>query len=202
MRAASAVVARASVSDLKATADRLDLQQNYFDLFGLQTQFNLSTALLSERYRELQRRFHPDRFVHGADAEQLLAVQQAAHLNDAYTTLKAPLKRAQYLFRLVTQTVLDDNSTRMDPAFLMQQMLLREELESARDSSDPEQVLSALGREVAGSSEALYREFERQLDDARAGQSAAAAETIKKLQFMHKLQQEIEQLEDELLDDL
>ncbi len=202
MRAVSAVVAKASVSDLRVTVGSVDLQQSYFDLFGLPTQFSLDAALLSERYRELQRRVHPDRFVQGSDAEQLTAVQQTARLNDAYTTLKAPLKRAQYLFTLLTGATLDEASARMDPAFLMQQMLLREELESVRQSADPERVLTALGREADLSSGALYRDFEQQLDDARHGQSAAAAETIKKLQFMHKLQQEIEQLEDELLDDL
>ena len=38
---------------------------NYFELFGLDVQFNLDLAKLSTLYQTLQKKVHPDRFAHG-----------------------------------------------------------------------------------------------------------------------------------------
>ncbi len=70
---------------------------NYFALFGIEESFDVDTAKLSEIYQTLQKKVHPDKFAHASSQEQLLAVQKSAQINDAYQTLKQPLKRAEYL---------------------------------------------------------------------------------------------------------
>jgi len=50
----------------------------------------------------LQQEFHPDRFASKGDVDKRLAVQTASLINQAYDTLKSPLKRAQYLLELQT----------------------------------------------------------------------------------------------------
>lgn len=63
---------------------------NHFELFGLAEGFELDTRQLADTYRQLQTRFHPDRFATAPEREQLAAVQRAAQINDAFTTLKSP----------------------------------------------------------------------------------------------------------------
>jgi molecular chaperone HscB len=47
-------------------------------------------ALLTRRFHELSRRFHPDRFGTFDAATQTIALQNAALVNDAYRTLRDP----------------------------------------------------------------------------------------------------------------
>ncbi|ERM62147.1 cobalamin (5'-phosphate) synthase, partial [Vibrio mimicus CAIM 1883] len=103
---------------------------NYFELFGLPIQFELDGSLLSSQFRTLQKRFHPDNFATASERDRLLAVQQAAQINDAYQTLKDPIRRAEYLLSLQGIEMNAEQQTLQDPMFLMEQMELREELES------------------------------------------------------------------------
>ena len=53
----------------------LDFSKNYFALFELPEHYDLDTADLAERYRELQRVVHPDRYANASEQERRLAVQ-------------------------------------------------------------------------------------------------------------------------------
>ena len=70
---------------------------DYFTLFGLPPGFTLNAELLATRYQELQRQFHPDKYTSRPQAEQLLAVQQSATINQGWQTLRHPLPRAEYI---------------------------------------------------------------------------------------------------------
>ena len=118
----------------------VDFSKNYFELFGLPVGFRLDKAALSERYRELQRVVHPDRFASGSDQERRISLQQATLVNEAFESLKDPLKRAQYLLQL--NGIHDEGrETTKDTAFLMEQMELREALAEARHQADPHAAL-------------------------------------------------------------
>lgn len=174
------------------------LQQNHFELFGLEPGFDIDPHYLATRYRELQRQVHPDRFASASDQERLLSVQQAAQVNEAYQTLKFPLSRARYLLEL-RGVSLNDQDTTMDPVFLMEQIELREELAAVRDKSDP---LTALMR-LRDTIEAKERAFIASLSEAFSNGAPAALEgariTVRKLQFMARLNSEVEELEEELV---
>ncbi len=168
---------------------------NYFDLFGLPRQFALDKAVLTERYRDLQRQVHPDRFAGASDQERRLSVQRAAVINDAFNTLKSPLERGRYLLRLHGHEVDEENNTAMDPMFLMEQMELREALEGVRGSADP------LGRtgELIDELAVRLKKLEAGLGEALAVEAfEAAAGEVRKMQFFAKLLAEAEALEAEL----
>lgn len=59
---------------------------DYFTLFGLPARYRVDASQLTSRYQELQRQFHPDRFASQPERERLMALQQAATINDAYQT--------------------------------------------------------------------------------------------------------------------
>ncbi len=175
------------------------VSDEYFQLFGLPEGFDIDLGELSQRYRHLQRSLHPDRFAQASQREQRLAVQRAALINDAYDTLKDPVKRAKYLLRRRGLNV-DQDSPQLDSEFLMQQMNLREALEQARTATRPEERLAQLHEQAQACCAALQGELASALEDGSGETLQDAAVLVHKLQFFHKLLAEIEQLEHELDD--
>lgn len=98
---------------------------DYFTLFGLSAQYQVDIQALTSRYQDLQRRFHPDKFASGTQAEQLAALQQSATINQAWQTLRTPLNRAEYLLSLHGFDLASEQHTVRDTAFLMEQQIGR-----------------------------------------------------------------------------
>jgi molecular chaperone HscB len=76
-----------------ATAD-------YFAFFGLPQKLNLDGALLEREFYKLSRRLHPDLFVNAEKAKQDWSTEQTSLLNDAYRSLKDPIRRTEHLLHL------------------------------------------------------------------------------------------------------
>jgi molecular chaperone HscB len=170
-----------------------DLGKNYFELFGLPATYDLDIADLAARYRELQRRFHPDRYATAPESERRLAVQMTAQINAAYQTLRDPVARGRYLLGLRGVTTDEDTDTRMDPAFLMQQMELREALDDARTASDRVARCQTLQAQVELLMESKVADLRQALGNDAA--KPQARELVREMQFLQKLSQEIEALE-------
>src|SRR6266513_1486552 len=117
----------------------MNLNQNHFELFGLPARFAVDAAALEGRYRELQREVHPDRFAAAPEPEQRVSMQLATRVNEAYQTLKSPLKRAVYILRLRGVDPEFETNTAMPPEFLVEQMAWRERIEAG--SEDPEALV-------------------------------------------------------------
>jgi len=173
--------------------------KNHFELFGLPVQFDIDVNSVAEYYRDLQRVTHPDQFAAGSEQEQRLAVEQAAQVNDAYQTLKSPLKRAQYLLEL-NGTPLDDTDTQMDPMFLMQQMEMRESLENVPNAADPFSALDKIRSELKRDLNVIVQETARLLNGE--GDFLAAREPVRKMQFLYKVQQEMDEMEESLAEQI
>ncbi len=112
------------------------MTQSYFELFGLESVFNIDLAILESHYRTIQSESHPDRFVNATSAEKLESMQLATLANEAYQTLKKPASRARYLLELQGITAISETNTAMPADFLMQQMEWRETLEDAKAAKD------------------------------------------------------------------
>ncbi len=175
----------------------MDFTQSYFSLFDLPQQFELNTVDLAERYRHLQRRAHPDKFAGASAQEQRVAVQFSAFINEAFDTLKQPLTRALYLLEIAGWDGERVASQKLAGDFLMEQMELREKLESLHNLVEPDTLLEhfmdELARDWAQHSQTLTKAMEKQ------SWEAAAVEVVK-MQYLDKLRAEAELLESTLLD--
>ena len=169
---------------------------NHFELFGLPFQFVLDGGLLSNQFRELQRRFHPDSFATASERDRMMAMQKAAQINDAYQTLKHPISRAEYMLAQVGHDIAGEQQTLKDMNFLMEQMELREQLELIAESSDPAGQLMMFEQNVTTSYQAHLNDLIALLDSEQWEQ---AADSVRKLKFIDKLRNEIERLEETLL---
>ena len=115
----------------------MDFSSNFFDIFSIPVAWDIDINGLGIRYRALQQEFHPDRYATKTDVEKRLAVQSASLINQAFDTLKSPLKRAQYLLELNSVDANQEAHITTDAGFLMQQIELREALSGVSEKQDP-----------------------------------------------------------------
>jgi len=173
---------------------------NYFELFSFTPSYNLDTALLAERYHELQRAVHPDKFAHSSEQDKRIAVQRTAQVNDGFTTLKDPLSRAEHILALQGIDLRHESTTVKDTVFLMQQMEWREALEDIAHSQTPEDVIAELYTSFDVSAKQKELKLAELLQSGSSSDLESAADLIRKLKFMAKLHIELERAEDALFD--
>jgi len=178
---------------------RNELEKNFFELFAIPARFEIDLNDLANRYRELQKQFHPDKFASSTDAERRVASQMAAQINAGYQALKSPLERGRYLLQLAGIQLDDEKDTQMDPAFLMEQMELREQLEEASTAPDPLDALASLAEQAGKMTQDRIDELPALFAGNRE-QLLVARNRLREMQFLRKFISEVEQREDELLD--
>lgn len=170
--------------------------EDYFQLFGLPAQYAVDAATLETTWRRLAAQVHPDRYVTATPVERRIAMQWASTINEAYRTLKSPLSRARYLCEQAGHDLQTESNTSMDPAFLMQQMEWREQLDEARSGN--RQALEALQQSLEESSRQIRDDVGQLLDHDQ--NYTRAALKIREWMFLDKLSQEVESVRHHLAD--
>lgn len=161
---------------------------NYFSTFELPSTFALDLTVLSARYRDLQAAVHPDRYVNATDADKRHAMSRTVDINEAYTTLKDPVRRAMHLLSRVGVDGLDEKNTTMPADFLIQQIDWREALADARLKEDDDRLDEMLS-EITSTLASLGDTF----DAAYRGEHFDVAATLaRKMRFMQKLAEEVD----------
>ena len=185
--------------DGEAKTAALDLAADYFNLFALERNYDVDLAAIAVRFRVLQRELHPDRHVAGSAAERRWSMQASSYVNDAHDTLRRPLKRAVYLLSLAGISTDEETDTRMDPMFLMEQMELREAIESAPTAADPYASLRAVSRQLSAATSSEEDSFRQA---SGKGQWDEARDVVRRWQFLDKLSREVSALEARLDDEV
>ena len=166
----------------------IDFSRNHFQLFGLPERFRFDPAALDRAYQALQSEVHPDRFAAAAAAEQRLALQASARVNEAYCALKDPVARAQYLLSLNGVDALDETDTKLPIEFLERQLERREAAADAAGAGDIaglEQVLE----EVSAEARTIEARVSSLLDD-KAWDGARGP--VRELRFLTKVVADID----------
>jgi molecular chaperone HscB len=174
---------------MSAAAARASTSSGYFELFGLPQAFSIDLPALEEAYREIQARVHPDRFAHAGDAERRASLQWTTRVNEAYRALKSPVQRASHILALHGIDVAFETNTAMPQQFLMQQMELRESLETAVHGRDPS-ALAKLQKDLQVGKAGLEKQLAQRIDGDK--DYAGAAGLVRELQFLEKLEAEID----------
>jgi molecular chaperone HscB len=172
-----------------------DLSQSYFELFGLPAAFEIDRARLRSEQRRLQADYHPDRHVNGSDRDRRLSVQVASWINQAHETLQDPVKRARYLLEISGAEIPDDSATTSDTAFLMEQIELREEIETCRGGADGLQRSQQVAEQLVHRADVLAVEF---VASFTADELVKATQISHKMQFIQRLQLQLDELQFEL----
>jgi len=89
---------------------------DYFTFFGLTPKLNLDAAALEKDFYVLSRKLHPDLNAQAGNQEQEWSLEQSSLLNDAYRTLRDPIKRTQYLLKLEDVELEEQSKTATEKA--------------------------------------------------------------------------------------
>jgi molecular chaperone HscB len=126
---------------------------DYFYVFRLEPKLNLDLPALEHEFHRLSRRLHPDRFARAEENEKQWSLADTALLNDAYRTLKDPLRRTEYLLKLLGAEIGEGHASKEEisarvPADLLEEVfdlnMQLEEMRAARATggADPELQVS------------------------------------------------------------
>jgi molecular chaperone HscB len=171
----------------------LDLEyfkKDHFELFGLPARQDLDELELERVYQDVQSRVHPDKHAHLGEMERRLAMQWATRANEAYLTLKDPLKRAEYLLHQVGHDPEIERNTAMPAEFLLQQLEWREDVEEARQAADIDR-LDDFHRRLRAEMTTQYTELADTIDAKR--DYPMAVRIVRQLMFKEKLLHEIDE---------
>ncbi len=161
--------------------------QNHFALFRLPEQFALDRQALDTAYREIQNLVHPDRFVNAPESDRRAALQWASLANDAYQTLRNPVRRAAYLCSLKGFPLDTQSSPSMPPDFIFEQIEWREHLDNARIEKNLE-LLEELGTRLRERSKEQMDIIEQELN---RNHFDIAIQEVRKMMFLQKFGDEI-----------
>jgi len=169
--------------------------QNYFELFSLDADFAIDLTSLEQAYQSKISVFHPDKFVTKSDKEKSIALQNTSLINTAYDTLKSPLLRATYLLELQGINAFDEKDTQMDMDFLINQIALREQLESLEVDKDElalDDFIEQVSQKVTQNIEQINQLFEHE-------DFSKIKNLVRELKFYTQLNTQANQLMDEWL---
>lgn len=165
-----------------------------FDVLGLPPAFDLDAKLIEQRYRDLQRALHPDRFVQASASERRASLSRAVSVNDAYRVLRDELRRGEALYARYGGDVSESASRQAEPALLMEVMELREELADTKQSKD----LAARARltgQVQDKNRAATDALRSALSALAGGEASAlpdAARALSRLRYYRRFLDEVD----------
>ena len=76
---------------------------------------DLDLGMLEHEFHRLSRKLHPDRFARASDDEKEWSLADTALLNDAYRTLRDPIRRTEYLLKLHGAEIGEEHSGKDRP---------------------------------------------------------------------------------------
>ena len=112
---------------------------NYFELYDIPESFTPDAVKVKQKFYELSRAFHPDRFAQADETTQNQALRNSALNNDAYKVLTDLDRTMAYVLTL--NGVLEPEEKYNLPAdFLMEMMDLNELVDNYEAAPDNEQL--------------------------------------------------------------
>lgn len=153
---------------------------DHFARLGLPPTFDTSVEALDRNYFDAQRRLHPDRFATRTPRERTFSQLQAVSLNEAYETMKDPIRRAQYLIARSGAELVPEGCSLVNEQELLQEVLERREGLAEADTIG---AIDALAMEATA-------DFRRCVDKLSAAFAAAdlvaAARLTTRLRYLSK----------------
>ena len=111
--------------------------RDYYRVLGLPHRLlNLDQDDLQRRFYDLSRLLHPDRFMAKAELERQYSLDATSILNDAYRTLRDPVRRAQYVLAQEGFDIGEQRSRDVPPELLEEVFELNMALEEMRAGDD------------------------------------------------------------------
>src|SRR5215471_10530192 len=147
---------------------------NYFEVFGLPELLGIDAPALEKTFHDLSRTYHPDYFTTGSAEEKGRALRMTALLNDAYRTLRQPLRRVDYLLSLHG---FKSDGSKVPQSLLMEVFEINEQLQDIRTSGGSDAQIEDLRRQIEAKRETFDQALQQATKDWDALVLKGAAES-------------------------
>jgi molecular chaperone HscB len=170
-----------------------------FAVLGLPRKFEVDLRAAEAAYKDLSRQLHPDRFAKADPRARKAALARTVELNDAWRTVKDPVRRAEYLLELAGyalaggQKSAEMSKTRevsAPPTFLIEILELRDELAAAQQAGDAVKEVF-LSEDVRGRAAAAMKTIGTSIDGGTAESLEAAARALMSLRYYQRFLDEV-----------
>jgi molecular chaperone HscB len=168
-----------------------------FAVLGLPRKFEVDLGAAEAAYKELSRQLHPDRFAKADPRARKAALARTVEINDAWRTVKDPLRRADYLLELAGFSLGGDDQkggqtaatkkVAAPPTFLIEILELRDELAEAQRSNDAVKV-AFMAEEMRGRAAGAMKTIGAALE---AGQFEEGARILVALRYYQRFLDEV-----------
>jgi molecular chaperone HscB len=170
----------------------------HYDRLGLPMRFELSRDEIDRKYLAWSRELHPDFHATRGIMDQQISLKLSAALNDAYSTLRDPFKRAEYLLHLLGGPSATEHRS-MPAGFLESILELRMEIEEAKDqgsagAGEVEELTDRLEQErseVLGRVGELFGNIETRGTKAKGEELAELRELLNTIKYRDGLLREL-----------
>jgi len=174
---------------------------DYFEVFGLPRILGIDLVSLEKIFHELSRKYHPDYFSTASPAEKTQAVRMTALLNDAYRTLRHPIRRVEYLLSLYG---IKSDGSKVPQSLLIEVFEINEQLEEVKAGRASIEEIDSLRAQIKEKRERFDSELQRaslewdQLVNSAASETrqrehlAKLAEILSESSYIRNLERDLE----------
>jgi molecular chaperone HscB len=166
---------------------------DFFAVLGLPATYALDVEAAEAAYKQLSRQVHPDRFATADPRARRASLARTVQLNDAWRTLRDPVRRATYMLARAGVDIGDENKAgdggsklKPSPAFLMEMLELNEELTEAATSGDAGRLDAMTSMLRARASETMARIADG-IETGAGPRLDAAAQELAALRYYQRL---------------
>ncbi|KAI4369139.1 hypothetical protein MLD38_017622 [Melastoma candidum] len=162
----------------------VDYSIDYFRIFGIEKRYEIEDLdALEGKYKEWQKKLHPDLVHSKSQRERDYAAEQSARVIEAYHTLSKPLSRAIYILKLEGVNI-NEEETVTDPELLSEIMEIREAVEESADSQALMQIHNQMEAHIKHWSEKFGNLLQdRKFDDCQ--------DCIRRMKYYSRTSEEI-----------
>jgi molecular chaperone HscB len=174
---------------------------DYFEVFGLPRMLGLDMQALEKTFHELSRKYHPDYFSTASSAEKTKAVRMTALVNDAYRTLRHPVRRVEYLLSLYG---FKSDGSKVPQSLLMEVFEINEQLEEVKAGRASKEETESLRMQIKEKRERFDLELQQAsiawdemvktsaLEDTQKRHLSKLAEILSESSYIRNLERELE----------
>src|SRR5215468_532904 len=174
---------------------------DYFEVFGMPRILGIDLVALEKTFHDLSRKYHPDYFSTASPAEKTQAVRMTALLNDAYRTLRNPVRRVEYLLSLYG---FKSDGSKVPKSLLMEVFEINEQLEEVKAGRASVEEVDSLRAQIREKRERFDAELRQAslawdelvksgaLDNKQKEHLVRLAEILSESSYIRNLERELE----------
>jgi len=164
----------------------------YFELFGIPEQLKVDTAVLSKKFFELSRKYHPDYFANEDGEARDNALEKSAFLNKAWKTFQNSDTTIKYVLQ-EKGLLHEEEKYELPPDFLLEVMEINEKLMDG----DDEAIQTSLKSKVVDLQTEIYEPVKKlvenyQEDIATEKELLQVKEYYYKKKYLDRIRQQLE----------